>query len=94
MALHAFECEVCGERFERIMHFKELYDPDCPICGGKTEQVFTKGNGGFSFKFTPGKPTGVYALDYGKNATWDCTVPGKMEYLKKEGRISDPFESK
>jgi hypothetical protein len=36
----------------------------------------------------------VYDYDYGKKATWDMTVPGKMDMLKKEGRIRDPFVDK
>ena len=36
--------------------------------------------------------SGVYALDYGRRATEDLTVPGKMDALKREGRIRDPFD--
>jgi putative FmdB family regulatory protein len=92
MALHEFECSLCGERFERVMHYSEVHDPDCPLCGGKTDQVYDRGNGASFFRMTPGKETGVYDFDYGKKATWDLTVPGKMERLKKEGTIADPFD--
>jgi hypothetical protein len=64
----------------------------CPQCGQTFEQDL-RGHGGFSFKRTPGVRSGVYALDYGRRATEDLTVPGKMEMLKKEGRIKDPFDS-
>lgn len=49
------------------------------------------------FKYDPskaGKDTGVYEYDYGIRATWDLTVPGKMEKLTKLGRIEqDPFDA-
>ncbi len=54
------------------------------------EQIIT--GVGFVLGRTPGKNTGFYDLDYGKRATEDLTVPGKMEALKKAGVIKDPFE--
>ena len=44
-------------------------------------------------KFTPtiGRDSGVYALDYGRRATEDLTVPGKLERLRNAGTIADPF---
>jgi putative FmdB family regulatory protein len=91
MVSKEFECGTCGERFERTMSIHSVEDPACPFCGGNTDQVFDHGNVSGWFKQTPGKLTGVYDYDYGKKATWDLTAPGKMEMLKKEGRIRDPF---
>jgi putative FmdB family regulatory protein len=92
MALHEFQCRKCGIRFEKFMHVSEYQEQECPECGSGTDEMFDRGNGGFRFKLIPGKPTGIYEYDYGKKATWDCTAPGKMDYLKREGIISDPFE--
>ena len=94
MAIYEFECSLCGERFERSIPCAEYREPECVFCGGKTEQVFINGSGGFNFKMYPGKWTGMYDYDRGKKATWDLTVPGKMDILKKDGTIRDPFESK
>lgn len=90
MALHEFECRECGKRFTKVMHHKEYHEPPCE-CGGETDQVFD-GHGGFKFTYTPGKWTGIYEYDYGKRATYDLTVPGKLEALKKEGKALDPFD--
>lgn len=91
MALYEFECNLCGERFEKVIPVEQYHEPECPLCGGVTEQVL-RGHGGGFFKMTPGKETGVYDYDYGKKATWDLTVPGKSDRLKKEGVIRDPFD--
>lgn len=63
----------------------------CDECGEPLE-LDLNGHGGSRFKLTYGKWTGVYEYDYGKKATWDCTPKGKMDYLKKEGIIRDPFD--
>lgn len=89
MPVYEFECRQCGLRFTRIMHHTEYHEPPCPDCASETDQMFDGGNGGSFFKQTPGKDTGVYDHEYGKKATWDLTVPGKMERLRKEGRIKD-----
>lgn len=85
---HPEECEVV-----RCHHSERdsIVPGNCPKCGEPFEQDL-KGHGGFSWKRTPGVRSGVYALDYGRRATEDLTVPGKMDALKREGRIRDPFD--
>jgi hypothetical protein len=78
---------------EKVLPLGQYKEPLCPDCMDKMEQVL-KGHGGFRFKMMPGKTNGVYEYDYGKKATWDLTAPGKMERLKKEGRINDPFDAR
>lgn len=46
------------------------------------------------FGRTVGRDSGFYTLDYGKRATEDLTVPGKLDRLKKAGTIQDPFDAK
>ena len=94
MACYPFKCFVddCEnniEVFHPIKDYDNMSHPVCPI-HGRMEQVVSLG--GFVLARTPGKNTGFYDLDYGKRATEDLTVPGKMEMLKKEGRIKDPFD--
>ncbi len=64
-------------------------------CGGKFEWAPTFVPLG-RFKYDPskaGQDTGVYEYDYGVRATWDLTVPGKMDKLTRQGRIAqDPFD--
>jgi len=92
MPLYEFECTRCGYRFTRVMHVKEYKEPPCPSCLHTTEQVYEHAHHGIKLGMTPGKRSGFYEYDYGKKATWDLTVPGKMEELKKAGVIRDPFD--
>lgn len=91
MPLYEFRCKECGEVFQKVIRLDKYHEPSCPKCGSETEQIFINGNGGFSLETTPGRETGFYDLDHGKKATWDLTVPGKLERLRKEGRIKDYF---
>jgi len=89
MPVYPFKCLECGSTVE-IVQSIHLPLPE-PECHDTMEQVIC--TAGIVFARTPGRDTGVYKLDYGVRATEDLTAPGKMERLKKEGRISDPFDS-
>lgn len=69
--------------------------PVCQKCNTRMEWTPTKVPLG-RFKFDQsraGRDTGVYDYDYGTRATWDLTVPGKMDKLARDGRIArDPFD--
>lgn len=90
MPVYPFNCEACGTEREivRSIH-KPLPRPSC--CGKRMERIPQL----FAAKFKPtiGRDSGVYALDYGRRATEDLTVPGKMARLKRDGVIKDPFDS-
>jgi predicted nucleic acid-binding Zn ribbon protein len=88
MPVYPFRCAECGEVVEEVA---SIYDaiPE-PECHGRMEQIICPS--GVIYARTPGRDTGIYDLDYGKRATEDLTPPGKMERLKKEGRIKDPFD--
>ena len=93
MPLYEFECQRCRYRFTRVMHVVEYKEPPCPSCMDRTEQVYDHGNYGIKLGMTPGKRSGFYEYDYGKKATWDLTVPGKIDELRKAGVIPpDPFD--
>lgn len=67
---------------------------NCPKCNSPLEMDLGKGDIHRShFVLVYGKEQGVYDYDYGKRATWDLTPRGKMERLKKDGVIKDPFDS-
>lgn len=91
MPLYDYECEHCGTRKEvyRSIHAKERR-PRC-VCNRLMDQIITRAPA-FKMGMTPGRDSGFYAQDYGRRATEDLTVPGKMERLKKAGRIHDPFD--
>jgi hypothetical protein len=66
-------------------------DPSCE-CGKLMEQAYDTSKGGWFFKYKPGQLTGMHDYDYGKKSTWDLTPDGKMDTLKRLGKITDPFD--
>ena len=91
MAVYPFKCEECGkevEVFHSCAEYETLPRPQC--CEKDMEQTFEQIS--FVLGRTPGKTTGFYALDYGRRATEDLTVPGKMEALTKAGILKNPFD--
>ena len=90
MPVYPFRCLECDERVEIVSSIKD--ELPSPIhCSEKMEQIICPS--GVVYARTPGRETGIYKLDYGIRATEDLTVPGKMERLKKEGRLKDPFDN-
>lgn len=88
-------CEKCEKIEEIVQSVHDSNDyPPCS-CGGKRDWCPTEVPLG-RFKWDPskaGKDTGVYEYDHGVRATWDLTVPGKIERLEKAGRIArNPFD--
>lgn len=87
MPIYTYECEVCAGQREVVQSMKDPHKRFVH-CHRRMFRIIQAP--GFSFKKTPGKETGVYALDYGRRATEDLTVPGKFERLIKDGRIKMP----
>lgn len=89
--VYEFECAKCGARTEVrcSMRERDNLSDTCP-CGGHLDQFWSRMQ--FRLGQTFGRDSGFYNQDYGKHVTWDLTVPGKMERLKKEGIIKDPFD--
>jgi hypothetical protein len=78
--------------FAPSSQYESIVVQECPICGSKFSPDL-RGHGGAWFKQTFGKWTGTWDYDYGRKATWDLTPPGKMDELKRMGKIKDPFDS-
>jgi putative FmdB family regulatory protein len=60
LPLYEFECNSCGQRFERIQKFSASA-PDCPECGKKTRRLLSAP----AIRF---KGAGWYVTDYAKKA--------------------------
>jgi len=56
--LYVYRCKQCGQRLEKIQHFKSKPEVVCPKCKGELERVLTAP----TFKF---KGSGWYVNDYG-----------------------------
>src|SRR5690349_17473807 len=63
MPLYEYQCEECGQRFERIRKFSDPpLDEPCPKCGGPIKKLFS--SPAIQFK---GK--GWYVTDYAKSGS-------------------------
>jgi putative FmdB family regulatory protein len=70
MPLYEYQCEDCGERFERIRKFSDPpLDERCPACGGPIKKLIS--SPAIQFK---GK--GWYVTDYAKSGSAE---PSKAE---------------
>lgn len=95
---YEFRCinhpEVMEEVYKPWQEQNEWTHGTCHVCGEPLELDLGSGDGHRSFfRQTFGKWTGVYEYDYGKKATWDLTPKGKIQTLKHQGVIRDPFDS-
>lgn len=88
MPLYEYQCENCGERFERIRKFSDPpLDEPCPACGGAIRKLIS--SPAIQFK---GK--GWYVTDYAKSgspapskadgATAEASADAKSDAKKKD----------
>ena len=96
MPLYEYQCEECGDRFERIRKFSDPpLDEPCPKCGGPIRKLIS--SPAIQFK---GK--GWYVTDYAKSgasepskadsATSEASADAKSD-AKKEGKKDGKSES-
>jgi putative FmdB family regulatory protein len=97
MPLYEYQCEECGDRFERIRKFSDPpLDEPCPRCGGRIKKLIS--SPAIQFK---GK--GWYVTDYAKSgspeaskadaATSEASADAKSD-AKKEGKKDGKKEGK
>ena len=59
MPLYEYECEKCGNRFEKIQKFSDPLETACPKCGGAVHKLMSSP----AIQF---KGSGFYITDYPK----------------------------
>ena len=59
MPLYEYQCEACGNRFERIQKFSDPPLDTCPSCGGAVRKLVSSP----AFQF---KGSGWYVTDYAR----------------------------
>ena len=59
MPLYEYQCEACGNRFEKIVQFSDPPLDSCPACGGKVRKLFSSP----AIQF---KGSGFYINDYAR----------------------------
>ena len=85
MPLYEYECEECGQRFERIRKFSDPpLDEPCPKCGGPIRKLIS--SPAIQFK---GK--GWYVTDYAKSGT---TEPSKADAATSEASADAKSDAK
>ena len=72
MPTYNYECESCGNHFEKFQSITADAIRKCPKCGEKVKKIITAG-GGIIFK-----GTGFYQTDYKR-----CSVPAGSSDGKK-----------
>ncbi|MBN1488475.1 MAG: zinc ribbon domain-containing protein [Phycisphaerae bacterium] len=63
MPTYEYECQQCGNRFERFQSMKDSPLTTCPACNGKLKRLIGAG-GAVIFK-----GSGFYATEYGRSNT-------------------------
>ena len=72
MPLYVYRCTQCGNRIEKIQHFRAKPERVCPKCQGALERVLTVP----AFKF---KGTGFYVNDYAGKSSAPASEPAPAE---------------
>ena len=73
MPLYEYECEACGQRFERIQKFSDPIADTCPLCGkGPVQRLMSSP----AIQF---KGAGWYITDYAKKGKSEGKSEGKSD---------------
>jgi len=91
MPLYEYQCDACGNRFEKIRKFSDPPVAECPACGGAVRKLVSSP----AFQF---KGTGWYATDYakpggGKDAGAEAGNDSKPESTKNDKTPAGSKES-
>ncbi len=62
MPLYEYQCDACGNRFERIQKFSDPLVDTCPVCGGPVKKLPSSP----AIQF---KGSGWYITDYAKKTS-------------------------
>jgi putative FmdB family regulatory protein len=84
--LYEYQCEACGNRFEKIQKFSDPPVDTCPSCGGRVRKLVSSP----AFQF---KGTGWYATDYarsGQKASGADSNDGTADAAKGATSVEKP----
>jgi putative FmdB family regulatory protein len=80
MPLYEYECDACGQRFERIQKFSDPAVDACPACGGPVRKLISSP----AIQF---KGSGFYITDYVKSGK---DAPAEGAAAKPSGTTAKP----
>lgn len=72
MPLYEYQCESCGETFEKIQKFSDPLEDVCAKCGGPVKKLVSSP----AIQF---KGSGWYITDYAKKSPADGGGPAKSD---------------
>ena len=81
MPLYEYQCEACGNRFERIQKFSDPHVDVCPSCGGKVQKLVSSP----AIQF---KGSGWYITDYAKKSSTEATTSSNSSSNKSSDKDS------
>ena len=82
MPLYEYQCDACGNRFEKIVKFSDPPLEECPTCGGKVQKLLSSP----AIQF---KGSGWYITDYAKKSSSDSSSSSKAAAEKSADSKSD-----
>jgi len=68
MPLYEYQCDACGQRFERIQKFSDPPIESCPSCKGAVRKLLSSP----AIQF---KGSGWYITDYARKSSSDKSAP-------------------
>jgi putative FmdB family regulatory protein len=83
MPLYEYQCDACGNRFERIQKFSDPPVEICPVCGGVVRKLFSSP----AIQF---KGSGWYITDYAKKAPADTAKSSAQPSSNSSADASSP----
>lgn len=86
MPLYEYECEACGNRFERIQKFSDPLVDTCPLCNGHVKKLLSSP----AIQF---KGSGWYITDYAKKSSTDAGKGGSTKSDSSSTSSSDSAPS-
>jgi putative FmdB family regulatory protein len=77
MPIYEYQCERCGNGFEKWQKFSDPVDDKCPTCEGKSRRLISQS----TFVL---KGTGWYVTDYGRKDSSSSSQTPSQTPPKKE----------
>lgn len=75
MPLYEYQCDACGDRFEKIVKFSDPPLDACPKCGGPVQKLMSSP----AIQF---KGSGWYITDYARKSSGDASSGTKTPTSK------------
>jgi putative FmdB family regulatory protein len=87
MPLYEYQCDACGNRFEKIQRFSDPPADVCPACGGSVRKLLSSP----AIQF---KGSGWYITDYAKKTASDTTSASTAKESADKGQTAAKSDSK